>query len=228
MAILIRTLCAIILIGNLPSANAQEIPKPLNDKIDAIIVGAYEIAAAQFPCKIGTTGKFRMMRWQSVDRCLNGAAERVDWEGVSKQLEALRVEPTRVSINDFAAAVDVSLSSHAIPYERLFKIKDDRALMPLTNSLLRFLPADSLHDVAVIDKSGSHVGTFFGVYSFERQGGLATANTYRLTLFQYTDNTGNVQSATDRLLLDSFGVPWKDARSQPGYRLTADKLNLKR
>jgi len=29
------------------------------------------------------------------------------------------------------------------------------------------------------------------------------------------------------LLLDTFGVPWKDAVSQPGFRLPSDKIVLK-
>ncbi|MBP1601339.1 MAG: hypothetical protein H6Q06_1490, partial [Acidobacteria bacterium] len=30
----------------------------------------------------------------------------------------------------------------------------------------------------------------------------------------------------DRLLLGSFGVPWKDARTKKGFRLTMEKLKL--
>ena len=56
--------------------------------------------------------------------------------------------------------------------------------------------------------------------------GLASANMFRLVLFQYTDRDGQVQSSTERLLLDSFGVPWKDARSRKGFRLTMEKLTL--
>ena len=210
-----------------PAPASQGLPKELLEKIDTIIAGAYQAAAAKFPCKIGT-GKHRMMSWQKVDRCLNDAAAEVDWEGISKQLEALRVEPTRISIGEFNGAVDTSLAAHALPYEKVFIVKDERALLPLTNSVLKFLPADSLHDLPVFDRTGSEVGRFSGVYPYERQGGLASANTYRLMLFQYTDKLGNVQSASEKLLLDSFGVPWKDTHTQPGFRLTSEKLDVKR
>jgi hypothetical protein len=38
------------------------------------------------------------------------------------------------------------------------------------------------------------------------------------------DRNGNVQPAADKLLLDSYGVPWRDARAQRGFRLTSEKL----
>ncbi len=227
MNIILNAIFIGLMLREVPAPGSQGIPKDLLEKIDTIVAGAYQAAAARFPCKIGT-GKHRMMSWQKVDRCLNDAAAEVDWEGISKQLEALRAEPTRIPISEFNGAVDTSLAAHALPYEKVFIVKDERALLPLTNSILKFLPADSLHDLAVFDRTGSEVGRFSGVYPYERQGGLASANTYRLMLFQYTDKLGNVQSASERLLLDSFGVPWKDARTQPGFRLTSEKLDVKR
>jgi hypothetical protein len=76
----------------------------------------------------------------------------------------------------------------------------------------------------VTDKYGTDVGTFAGTYAYERTGGLATANTYRLVLFQYRDRNGNIQTAADKLLLDSFGVPWKSAMAQRGFCLPSDRL----
>lgn len=228
MAISLHTFFIALLLGNPPAAGSPGLPKDLQDKIDAIVAGAYQAATAEFPCKIGTGGKRRMMSWQKVDRCLNNAAGEVDWEGISKQLEALRIEPTRVSLDEFIGAVETALATHALPYEKVFTVKDERAFLPLTNSILKFLPADSLHDLPVIDRTGSEVGRFSGVYSYERKGGLASANIYRLMLFQYTDKLGNVQSASEKLLLDSFGVPWKDTRTQLGFRLTSEKLDVKR
>jgi hypothetical protein len=228
MATIIQAFLVALLIGRAPTVESQVFPKDLKDKIDSIIASVYQEAQLQFPCKVGSGGKFRMMNWPKVDSCLNNAAGRVDWEGVSKQLETLRSGPSRISVGDFSAQVEASLSAHALPLEKVFTVKDERALLPLTNSVLKFLPADSFHDLAVFDRTGSKIGIFAGVYTYERVGGLASANTYRLTLFQYTDGAGNVQSATDKLLLDSYGVPWKDARTQPGFRLNSDKLDLKR
>ncbi len=203
----------------------QQDPGRFNDKVDAAIQSAYQTASAQFPCKVKTRGKPKILRWEEVDRCLNEAARRVDWESLARQIEDSRKEYPSVTTDEFVAAVEAALSAHALSYERIFVIKDPRALVPLTNSLLKFLPADSLLNLPVYDKAGTQVGTFLGTYSYERSGGLASANKYRLALFQYADRNGNVQSAGEKLLLDSFGVPWSSASAQRGFRLSSDKLN---
>jgi len=201
----------------------QEPAKEVKDKIDQAIQSAYQTASAGFPCKLKSKGKPKMLRWEEVDRCLNSAAERVDWDALRRELESLRAA-SRVSAEEFRGTVESGLSHHALTYERAFAVKNPEALLPLTNSLLKFLPADSLEDVPVFDRVGTQVGTFLGTYSYERSGGLASANTYRLALFQYTDRNGNVQPAGDKLLLDSFGVPWKEAQNRRGFRLPSDKL----
>jgi hypothetical protein len=206
--------------------SAQDVPKPLKDQIDTIVAGAYAAASQGFPCKIKGRGKPKILRWEQVDRCLNEAADRPDWEALSDKLTALRIASRGVSVAELKAAVDASLDAHALPFEKVFAVSGEKVLLPLTNSLLKYLPPDSLANLPVTDKRGKSVGTFAGVYSFERMGGLASANTYKLSLFQYTDRNGNLQSATDKLLLDSFGVPWSEAKSQRGFRLVSDKLAL--
>ncbi len=203
---------------------SQEVPKDVRDRIDELISAAYATAEEQFPCKVKPAGKAKIARWQDVDRCLNSAAGRVDWEDLTKKLESIRASSGRVSRAEFTDAVEASLSAHALLFEKVFLIKNEKALIPLTNSLLRFLPADSLRDLPVFDNTGARIGTFAGVYTFERAGALASANTYRLTLFQYADPNGNVHAASDRLLLDSYGVPWSAARQQRGFRLTSERL----
>jgi hypothetical protein len=224
MAIPIRTLTPFLLFALVPAASGQSIPDETKVKLDGLIFAAYQTATGQFPCRVRPGGKARILHWQGVDSCLNGAADRVDWRALSDQLETLRSAAGNISKIDFSAAIEAALSDHALTYERVFQIKDEKVLLPLTNSVLRFLPADSLKDLPVFDKTGTVVGSFAGVYTFERTGALASANTYRLTLFQYTDRNGNVQAAADKLLLDSYGVPWKDVRTQRGFRLTSEKL----
>ncbi len=226
---LMRFACTLAILSfiSLP-ARCQDIPAEMKSKIDALVVGAYETAAAGFPCKIKTRGKADMLRWEDVDRCLNRAAARVDWEALSTQLRELRASVYGISADGFADAVESSLSSHSLKYEKVLIVKDAKARLPLTNSVLKFLPADSLQNLPVFDNTGIQIGTFSGTYSRERGGGLSTANTFRLVYFQYTDKNGNMQSTSDRLLLDSFGVPWKDALSQPGYRFPSDKLLSRR
>ncbi len=228
MTFQIQVVSALALALLIPADLVQtgDLPKEVRDSIDVAVAEAYAVAAAGFPCKIKRRGKPRMMRWEEVDRCLNEAVSRVDWNGLALRLDGVRASAQGYSPADFSAAVEASLSAGALPFERLFATKDENILLPLTNSLLKFLPADSLMGLPVSDKFGTQVGTFAGVYSYERTGGLTTANRYRLALFQYTDRNGNLQSASEKLLLDSFGVPWKDARSQPGFRLPSGKLGL--
>ncbi len=225
---MLRTTCLFVLIlviASSPGVFSQNIPKDVKDKVDQLISEAYKTAEEQFPCKVKPAGAAKIARWQDVDKCLNRAAARVDWEELTKKLESIRAGTGRVSRGEFTDLVEASLSAHAVPFEKVFEIKNEKALIPLTNSLLRFLPADSLHDLPVFNNKGERIGLFAGTYTFERTGGLATANTYKLTLFQYSDANGNIHSAADRYLLyDSYGVPWTSARKQPGYRLTSERL----
>jgi len=205
------------------SAYGQSSPDELQSEIDALISTAYRSAAIKFPCKVKTRGKAKMMRWENVDKCLNDAQNRVDWAELSRKIQAIR-EGKRFQTFEVNSAIESSLSAHAIPFDKVFRVKNIEALLPLSNSLLKFLPPDSLMDFPVYDKSGEHVGSFSGLYSYERSGGLSMANSFKMTLFQYTDLKGNIQTPAVRLLLDSYGVPWKGALSQPGFRLPSEKL----
>jgi hypothetical protein len=208
------------------------IPVPVNgrgfqdikEKIDAILTPAFNSAVAAFPCKIGTTGRPKIGKWQDVDECLNNAVARIDWEALATQLKTLRENTKGMSVPELESAVDSVLASHVIPFERVFEIKDPKALLPLTNSLLRFLPVDSMKDAPGYEKSGTLLGSFNGVYTYERSGGSGTGARYRLSLFEYADRNGETRSVSDRLLLDAYGIPWKEAASQPGFRLSSDKL----
>ncbi len=204
-------------------AMSQDVPGDVSAKIDDLISRAYQAADGRFPCKIGGHGKPKMLPWQEVDRCLNGAAARVDWDTFAQEFELLR-KSQRISATTLSAAIEASLTAHAELFEKVFAVKDQTVLVPLTNSLLKFLAPDALQDVPVFARGGEKIGTFSGVYTFERTGGMAMANTYKLTLFQYTDSKDQMQSAPDKLLLDSFGVPWINAKSHRGFRLQSDKL----
>jgi hypothetical protein len=218
---------AVSLCCTLGPVYGQDVPTPMKEKIDSLVSKAYGTAAQEFPCRMKTRGKAHMFRWEEVDRCLNDAAARVDWVALGRQLQELRTSTYGISQDVFAAEVDKALSAHALAFDKVFTSKDSRARLPLTNSLLKFLPADSLLDLPVFTKADTQVGTFAGVFTYERSGGLSTANTFSLTYFQYKDAKGNMQSASDSLLLDSFGIPWKEAMSQRGFRLTTEKMKPK-
>src|SRR5213593_4775563 len=100
----------ILVISALAIASGQDPPAELKNKIDASIQTAYQTAVAHFPCKVGTRGKPKMLRWEQVDRCLNDAAGRVDWEGLRGQLAELRKEFPSVGADAFASTLEASLS----------------------------------------------------------------------------------------------------------------------
>jgi hypothetical protein len=209
------------------AALCGELPKDVLEKIDASIVAAYKTASAKQPCKIGTGGKLHLLHWQDVDKCLSQAVSLVNWDALSRQLEEIR--PKNVSEGDFAAAVENSLTKNALPYDRVFKVKDEKALLPLTNPVLKYLPPNSLQNQTVFGQSGAQIGTFAGVYFSEHAGGSISGSTYRLALFQYLDPQGRIQVPTEKQLRDYlgnplFGVLWSKVMLQPGFRLTSEKL----
>jgi hypothetical protein len=197
----------------------------IKTRIDAVIANAFQSASAQFPCKVKSGGKPKMLKWQDVGKCLNYANDRVDWQDVSHQLQAIRVN-SQVQATDIMAMAESALRAHALTYDRIFVVKETETLLPLSSSLLKFLPEGSLQDLPVLDKSGKEVGKFSGTYSFEKMGDIS-GNRNRMVLFQYTDPKGNAHGSPEKLLLDSYGVPWKGAISQPGFRLPPDRINVR-
>jgi hypothetical protein len=209
-----------------PALPAGREVQDIKGKIDAILAPAFDAAVAGLPCKIGTTGKPKMGKWQDVDECLNKAAAKLDWKALAARLKELREGTRGTSAPEFETAVEAVLATHVLPFDKVFIIKDEKTLLPLTNSVLRFLPPESLKDTPIFEKTGTHLGSFSGVYTYERSGGSGTGTTYRLSLFEYLDRNGEPRSVSDRLLLDSYGIPWKEAASQPGFRLSTERLEL--
>ncbi|HSW39296.1 MAG TPA: hypothetical protein VLL97_07380 [Acidobacteriota bacterium] len=195
----------------------------IQEEVDAVIVQAYESASQQFPCRIRTGGKNRMLRRADLDRCLNYANNRVDWDSLSKSIQEIRLRHGLQEF-DMIDMVETSLSRHAIPYNRILDIRDERALVPLSNSLLKFLPEGSFDDMPVYSREGELLGTFSGIYSFEKRGGLSSAESFQMKYFQYTDFKGNIHTPAERFLLDSYAVPWKEAMYKPGFRLPSNQI----
>jgi len=217
--------CVILACLTFP-AQSQTPPDAAKSRVDAVILNAYASASARLPCKVKSGGKPKMMKWQDVGKCLSDAYQSVDWEDVSRQLQSIRKE-FGLQANGILSLAEQSLSSHALPYAKVFIVKDTRALLPLSNALLKFLPEGSLQDLPVTEKLlKKQVGTFSGIYLFEKTGEISGSRN-RLVLFQYTDDKGKIHSASERLLLDTFGVPWTDAMPQPGFRLPPDEIALR-
>jgi hypothetical protein len=202
---------------------SQNALQELRIKVDVIVATAYKQASVKFPCKLSTAGKAKMGNWKNVENCVNPAHDLVDWDVLSEELWKIR-EQGRYQTEDMIAVMDASLTAQAIPYEKVFTVKQEKALLPLSNSLLKFLPPDSLAGLPVYDKQGSKLGTFAGSYATEKSGGLESLRSYRMLSFQYDDLRGNIQTPTDQFLLDRYGVPWQDAKAQPGFRLPSDRF----
>jgi hypothetical protein len=208
------------------SVSGQSSPEEFKKKVDAIVAQAYQEAVVKFPCRLRTSGKAKMGRLKDVENCVNPAHDLVDWEGHAAALRKLR-EDERISREDLAAAVETALTEQALPYHRIFQVKEKEegaALLPLTNSILKFLPENSLTALPVYRKDGSLLGSFIGTYSFDRSGGLEILTGYNMKYFQYTDLHGSAQAPGERFLIDSYGVPWRDAWHRPGFRLPPNKL----
>jgi len=202
--------------------NREEVKK----KVDAIIAQAYKEAGVKFPCKLKTTGKAKMGRWKNVEDCVNPAHDMVDWDVHADALKKIFNEE-RIPREEFADIVESALTEQALLYDKVFLVKEKEvgeALLPLSNSLLKFLPENSLNDLMVYNKAGDMLGVFIGAYSFERSGGLEILTGYRMTNFQYTDLYGIAQAPGERFLLDSYGVPWRDAWHHRGFRLPSNRL----
>jgi hypothetical protein len=213
----------LILICFVSTALCQSSPNDLKSKIDAMVLSSYQTASAQFPCKLGTNGK--MLKWQKIEECLNEANDRVDWESVTGQLKNL-IRDYHAQESELLVLLEKSVVEHALPYDKVFIVKKQKAFLPLSNSLLKFLPENSFSGITVFDSRGKKIGTFSSVYYFEKIGSIS-GNITRLPLFQYTDFQKSVQSSPDRLLTDSFGVLWIDAATQPGFRLSIEKIKIK-
>ena len=219
-------ICFLLLFRLATPGLGQALSEDLKSKVDGVVSEAYQMASAGFPCKLKSSGEHKILRWRDVEKCLNNAESEVDWEGLSRKIKSLPGSGKYFS-TDLQAVIESAMSARTLPFDKVFQVKDEEALLPLSNSLLKFLPPESLLDLPVYDKAGQRIGTFSGVYTYEKMGEISGAR-MRHSLFQYTDPSGKMQSSPDRLLLDSYSVPWKDAKSQPGFRLPVDKLLSKR
>jgi hypothetical protein len=201
-------------------ANGRTPSSDLKAKIDTMVSAAYKAASVKFPCTLKTQGTAKILSWQTVSKCLNAANDRVQWEDLSLQIQEIRKE-RRYQDAEIYSALESSLSAHAIPYSEVFQVKDAEALLPLSSSLLKFLPADSLQDLPVYDGEGARIGTFAGIFVVEKVGDYS-GRTLKHARFQYTDPSGGMHTPSEQLLMDSYAIRWKEAKPQPGFRLPSD------
>jgi hypothetical protein len=200
----------------------QDSSGDLKAKIDAIILQSYKSASVKFPCTLKTQGSAKMLSWQAVGKCLNNAYDQVNWEDLARQIQEVRKE-RKFPDPEIFSAIESSLSAQAVPFGKVFKVKETDALLPLSSSLLKFLAGDSILGLPVYDSSGAQIGFFSGVYVVERPGELS-GNMLKHTHFQFRDPSGTMHNPSEQLLLDSYGIRWNQAESQRGFRFPSDKL----
>jgi hypothetical protein len=141
----------------------------------------------KLPVNLKTRGKPKVGRWEKVDEILNG---------VGKAVEKL---PCQFAFGD------------------LFRTKKEEELFfPLTNTVLRVVPEESLSGTEVFNKDGEVLGVFSNRFTYERSGGLQLKKSYSTYFFQFVDSAGKLQSVRrgNRLLLDDFVVRWVEIKNK--------------
>jgi hypothetical protein len=144
------------------------------------------VAEFELPVKLKTRGKTKVGKWEKVDEILNGVGK------VSEK------------------------SSCEFLFGQLFRNKkEDELFLPLTNTVLRVVPEESLSGIEVFSKDGEPLGVYANRFSYERSGGLHLKKSYSIYYFQYLDLADKLQSVRRKgLLLDDFVVRWTDIKDK--------------
>lgn len=137
------------------------------------------------PVKLKTRGKPRIGKWEKVDEVLNDLGQRLE-----------------------TVACEFSFGD-------LFRNKkEDEMLFPLTNTVLRTVPEESLVGVEVLNQEGEALGTYSNRVPYERSGGLQLKESYTTYYFQILDSAEKLQSVGHQLLLDTYVVRWIDIENK--------------
>lgn len=140
----------------------------------------------KIPVKLKTRGKPKVARWEKVDEVMNGLGEKV------------------------------TSSECSFTFEELFRYKkEDELYFPLTNTVLRVVPEESLPGTRVFNKDGEQLGVYANRFSYERSGGLQLKKSYSVYFFQYKNAAEKLQAVRRTgLLLDDFVVKWSDIKDK--------------
>ncbi|HRR26914.1 MAG TPA: hypothetical protein P5300_09480 [Acidobacteriota bacterium] len=139
----------------------------------------------ELPKRVKTRGKPKFMKWEDIDKALNEAAERLKGSDCS------------------------------LRFEQIFAVKEkEEVWFPLTNSVVRLVPEESLVGLPVFTRGGDELGRYESRIRYERAGDLYASKSYTLYYFQYRSSDGKLHAVGERLLLDEFGVPWSQLKSR--------------
>lgn len=143
------------------------------------------LADLELPKRVKTDGRHDVAKWQDIDKLLNELAQ------VS--------EGTNCNFT----------------FSEIFRIEEESPLFPLTNSVIRVVPEESLKGVPVFNKEAEKIGSFAGQVRYERTGGLYARRSYTIYYFQYEREDGKLDSAGGggQLLLDRYLTKWGDIKA---------------
>lgn len=205
----------------LAAGNSSDVPTA-----ESVVKEAAQALRKGPPKKLKTRGKSRIIRWEDLDAALAKLPSQMDYESLDKRLRDLMSKDTGFAPNNevLGDIIGRTLAQEEVRYADLFT-QDDGDLLPITNTVLKFLPEETWKDVPVYDKKGQPLGRFMGKYPYEKSGGLLTTKTYRVYYFQYLDkeNTSQTAAAPDYIERDAFCVRWADVKDRPALTLATMK-----
>jgi hypothetical protein len=150
----------------------------------------------KLPADLKTRGKPRVAKWELVDKTLNN---------VSKSLGGLTCEYS---------------------FGQLFRTKHEELYFPLTNSLVRLVPDESLAGIEVFNEELERIGLFEGKVRFEKSGNLYARSSYTIYYFQFRTESGKLESVPRQMnLLDRYLVRWADIRDKVALRTVKTELD---
>ncbi|MBI1747480.1 MAG: hypothetical protein HYR55_12940 [Acidobacteria bacterium] len=195
------------------------------EAIEMVAKEASEPLRQATPQKLKTRGKPKVVRWEDLDAALAKLPARVDYPALHSRLREMLSRDTGFSPKSevLSDLIEKTLARQEIPYAALFAL-NDTDLMPITNSVLKFLPDEAWKDIAVFNRKGERIGNFVGKFAHEKSGGLAISKSYRIYYFQYRDKNDVNQVATaDYLERDEYCVEWADIKQRPAFTLATLK-----
>ncbi len=229
IALSIQALCLMVGMLCLPSLPAQSSSLDRN-KIDRLEQTLQTRLQDIQPVKIKVRGKPSIARWEQVDAAIAAVGESLDIMGLLTQMGLYDAGTEKFRLTDEEwEQIDQIFEKHTLRYSQMFLIDKMECYFPLTNNVLRIAEDLALNDVPVYDRKGFSLGRYAGKYFFQRTGGLTRSQmNYRLTYFQYRDNTDQIRSCGDVNLLDTFSMFWPAIKEKIGYRLHSSQFDSSR
>jgi hypothetical protein len=220
--------CALFLIlgtMNVPLLPAQEgfLSKEKLNHVDQTIQTRIQ---SIIPVKLKLRGKPPVARWEQVDATIAAISDMIGIQGLLAEIGGYDADKQQYRLQEEEwDQLDQIFEKYTLRYSQMFEMDKLESYFPLTNRVLQIADDLALNDIPVFDRKAFSLGRYAGKYYYERSGGLSgSQNKYRLTFFQYKDNTDSIRSCGDINLLDTFTVFWPAIKEKTGYRLHSSQF----